>query len=363
MRRSRSGYTLLELLVTIALAAVLMGLGGGAYISLGQKTAYNQALASVAGLVGKARNTSSHMPATLRIVPDEGIVYALTEQTLQELHFESVRDGPEDTDPFVPNGINNLDCSWSGAEVQENGGRVGGGLRVQGHSINCGSYPNYDVTDGLSVEVWFKIQPPAEGRGSTRVMLVRKGGAFSANFERNTSGAAAVAIELGLRDETGGFESLRRAVTLPDVREGEWTGFRMVYDRKNLVTYLDQGYGPIEVDRHPETRELRPDELADLTFMGSGFDGWVDDIRFGGVMRTDPLRMPADVFLLGEERSIRFESGRLDPAMHPGVELIGVQYGPTKSYLEIGPNGQVQDVREEAGEPRTVTPEGLEKEE
>lgn len=361
MRRSRTGYTLLELLVTVALAAALMGLGGGAYVSLGQKTAYNQALASIAGLVGKARNTSSHMPATIRILPEEGIVYALTEQTLQELRFETVRTSPDDESPYVPNGINNLECDWSGAEVQDGEGRVGGGLRLQGHTINCGSYPNYDVTDGLAAEIWFRIEPSTDGRGSTRVTLIKKGTGFAADFERGTSGKSAVTVKLGLRDEQGGHTELRRAITLPDVREGEWTGFRMVYDRKNLITYLDQGYGPIEVDRHPETRELRPDRDADLVLMGTGFNGWVDDVRIGGVLRADPIRMPADVQLLGNERSIRFASGRLDPAAHQGVEVIGVQFGDNSSYLEIGTNGQVQDLREEAGEPQSVVPDDLQK--
>ena len=70
----------------------------------------------------------------------------------------------------------------------------------------------------------------------------------------------------------------------------------------------------------------------------------VDDFRFSGIHRDEPLNMPVDVVLLGESRVIRFADGGLDPNTHPGVEQIQLQYGQQLTTLEIGQNGAVQGV-------------------
>ena len=50
MRRPNDrGYTILELMVTVGLAAVLLSLGAGAFLGGGGATGYRQVLADTAG--------------------------------------------------------------------------------------------------------------------------------------------------------------------------------------------------------------------------------------------------------------------------------------------------------------------------
>lgn len=332
-----AGYTLMELLVTLTLAAVLLSFGAGAFLSLGKRTAYQQAMADSAGLVNKVRNASVRFPAAIVTEPENRVLYGRTEQVLQELHFEP-RPGEGDEVTFA-NGINGLEVDASLGTLEERGGRVGGGLRVNGSAVDCGDYPAYDVLDGISLEIW--VRPER----LTPCTLIDKGNAFSVRFIPSRSSArveARIGVDdKGMRDET--------AVTadIPVVAENEWVGIYVAYDRKTLTVSTDHGFGPVERNSVPESRPLRPDTDAVLR-VGADVIGVIDDFRFGGVTVEDPITMPKEVELDGPGRTIHFRGGKLDGRQHPGVEQIRLRSGPQITVLEIGQSGTVQRVYDDS---------------
>ncbi len=340
---SSAGYTLMELMVTLTLAAVLMGFGAGALLSLGKKTVYDQALSDGAGLVNKVRNASIRFPAAL-VLDTEALttgaetrvvqqLYGRTEHVLQELHFEP-KSGAGD-DVIFASGINGLAVDATMGRLEARGGRVGGGLRLSGSPVDCGNYVPYDVRDGMYLELW--IQPERLG-GAT---LVDKGGAFSVRLSASNSAArieAKIGVnDNGIRDERG------VSASIPALSEGEWVGIFISYDRKALVVSTDHGYGPVERGRLAETRPLKPDVDAPLT-IGSEFIGVIDDFRFGGVSVEDPITLSQGVEIAGGSKVIYFRDGKLDGRVHPGVETLSLQFKGVVTVLEIGPSGTVQAV-------------------
>lgn len=346
------GYTLMELLVALTLAAVLLSLGAGAFLSIGKRTAYQQALADAAGLANKVRNASVRFPAALVLEPEVGggRMYGRTEQVLQELHFEP-RPGEGDEVVFA-SGINGLDVDATLGTLEPRGGRVGGGLRLNGSAIDCGDYAAYDVEDGISLELWVK---PERLGGA---VLIDKGNHFSVRLT-TSSGPARVEARLGVAEENGMRDEAALTAQVPPIAENEWVGIYVTYDRKDLTIATDHGFGPVVRNAVPESRPLKPDEDAPLR-VGANFLGIIDDFRFGGVTVEDPVRLAQGVTLDGPGRTIHFRDGKLDGRMHPGVEQVRLREGPTVTVLEIGQSGTVQRVYDDSdgqGAPPAQEPE------
>jgi len=345
-RPAVGGYTLMELMVSLTLAAVLMGFGAGAVLSLGKKTVYGQALADAAGLINKARNGSIRHPAALvadkAVVTDDGRtieqLYGRTEQVLQELHFEP-RDGGDDGPTFA-SGINGLDVDATLGILEPRGGRVGGGLRLNGSGIDARAYPPYDVMDGMYLEIW--VKPDRLGSST----LIDKGGAFSVRLNASNS-AGRVEARIGVNDN-GIRDERAVSVAIPGLLANEWVGIFVSYDRKALVVSTDHGYGPVERGRADESRPLKPDVDANL-MIGMDFIGTIDDFRFGGVTVEDPITLQQGVAIDGPAKTIHFRGGKLDSRIHPGVETLRLSFQGKVTVLEIGPSGTVQRIYEDDG--------------
>lgn len=331
-RRGERGFTLMELLVVLGLAAFLMTMGATLFLGAGQGTAFRQAVSDVTALVSTVRDASSTTPATLVLDPEAGEVSARTARPVQELHFDPIPQ--EDGDFDVHNGIGGYDCTFNPANIDPTGGRVGGGLKLgPNETVDCGNYSPYDVTDGFSVVLYVKPRTRATGT------LVDKGQAFTISL----AGPTRLVVRIGV-DSKAGPEVVERSVTIPAVPAGEWLGIHVSYDRQTLTTATDHGYGPVRRDHYSETRPLRPDANANLVIGGRSFDGTIDDFTFSAILSNEPIRMPADVVLLGEPRMIQFVGGRLDEAAHPINETITMQYQTRVNTLVIGRSGLVQDL-------------------
>lgn len=336
--RRRSGFSLLELMVTMGLATVLIGTGAGVYIKMGRRSAATQAIASVGQLVMRAKNASNRFPATLVADPEEGLLHAYTDEILQELHFE---ERASDSGPWVPMGIDGRTCEPQSAKFVADSGRVGGGLQVMGGSIDCGKFAAYDVSEGLNAEVW--IRPTSDPKCD----IVSKGQTFHVKLESTSGRSSRLVVRVQVQDASGIQEKLTRTVQIPPVRVGEWVGIRVSYDRMHLVTATSDGHGFVTRDsfKDDKQRRLAVDPDANLV-IAAGLTGFVDDVRIGGVRSGEPLRLPAGVGFHGKNTPIRFDGGRLDPAVHSGPATIAIAFDGTVSTFDIGQGGQILAVRQ-----------------
>ena len=358
-RRAR-GYTLLELMVTMAIAASLMGAGVGAFLSMGRRSAAQNALASLQSMIVGVRNSSSKFPAMLVVDPKggsngSGSIQGLAQEVRQELHFDPrAVDGK--AAPDYANGIEGLTCDFLGNTPVPTGGRVGGALQLAGGKVDCGAYAPYDVTDGLTVELWMKPTEPVAG-----AELVAKGDALRIRLE----GANRITASVTVKAEHGA-EKVAVSATMPPVRPNQWTGIRLSYDRTRLVIATDIGLGFVERGAKDESRRLVPAPEASLAI--GGFIGLLDDVRVAGVHSTEPVSMPQGVKFVGEKPLVvHFRDGRLDPASHLGSQRIAMEYAGRRTTLEIAINGMLtvaeSDAAQEAPPSGTEGPKGPAKKE
>lgn len=346
-RRPRSGFTLMELMVTMGIMAMLLGLGTGIFARMGRRNAESLAMANVNSLVTKARNSSNRYPAVIAVDPANRQVHAYAEGALQELHFEP---RPVDVgEPVTPLGIDGRTCTINGGDLDPRGGRVGGGAKLRGGSIDCGNYAAYAVDQGIGVEVWFKLE------SLTAFDIVSRGASFRAQYRPLARGVGArIEFAVTVRSKNGSEERLSRSVEVPAPRLGEWYGVRVSCDRREMIIATDEGRGFVQRDRlafeKPEEQErvLALANDAPLVVCG-GMTGWVDDVRIGGIRSTDPVDLPEGIDVL-DRRPIRFVDGKLDPALHTGNESIVFKLLASDRMLamDFGPSGALLGVRDTA---------------
>jgi hypothetical protein len=321
----------MELMVTMAIAASLMGLGAGLFLSMGKRTAADNALASVSSLVVNVRNASSRFPAMLLVEPGSdqvpGEIRGLAQEVRQELHFDP--RPVEGAGPMLnEHGIEGRDCNLMGAQVEPNVGRVGGALRVTGAKVDCGNYAAYDVTEGLTVQLYMK----PDSRSAAE--LVSKGDALRVRLE----GGNRITATIGVQDEHG-VEKVSTSAAIPTVMPDKWLGIRVSYDRNMISIATDEGYGWIPRGERAEKRRVAIDKDASLTV--GGFSGLLDDFVFAGVHSTDPIRMPAGVRLVGKDPyTVHFLGGRLAPS-ELGAARIGMECNGRRTTLEVATNGMM----------------------
>jgi prepilin-type N-terminal cleavage/methylation domain-containing protein len=341
-RRAR-GYTLLELMVTMGIAASLMGVGVGAFLSMGKRSASENALASIQSTIVGVRNSSSRFPAMLVVDPKggsngSGSVQGLAQEVRQELHFDP-RAVEGKATPDYANGIEGLTCDFMGNTPVPTGGRVGGALQLSGGKIDCGTYAPYDVTDGLTVELWMKPTEPVAG-----AELVAKGEAMKIRLE----GANRITASVTVKAEHGD-EKVSVTAVIPPVRPNQWTGVRLSYDRTRVVISTNVGLGFVERGSKDESRRLVT--APDASLVIGGFIGLLDDVRMAGVHSTEPVSMPQGVKLVGEKPLVvHFRDGRLDPASHMGSQRIAMEYAGRRTTLEIAINGMLSVAYSEAAQ-------------
>lgn len=328
LRRRADGFTLMELMVTMAIAASLMGLGAKMFVSMGKRTAAENALSAVSNLIVNVRNSSSRYPAMLVVDPAAGTVQAMAQEIRQELHFDP-RKLEGVAAPVIEAGIEGRDCDLMGNQVEPTAGRAGGALRLGGGKVDCGAYAAYDVTDGISVELYLK--PDSIGSAD----LVSKGDAIRVRMEPGNRLTATI----GVQDEHG-VEKVSASAVVPGWRANQWLGVRVSYDRTRLSIETDSGFGWTPRAKKDEARRLVPSPDANLTV--GGFSGLLDDFRLAGVHSTDPVVMPQGVTLVGKKVDvIHFLGGRLDPAVHLGVARVGMEWSGRRTTLEIAANGML----------------------
>ncbi len=347
-----SGFTMMELMVTMVIMASLLGLGAGMFISLGKKSGEQQAIASVAQIVTRARNASNRFPATIVADPAQGKILAFTDEVLQELHFDP---RPIDGGQSVTSmGIQGLDCTIAG-RLEPTSGRVGGAARIDGGGIDCGNYAIYDVKDGISVEAWIK---PAQ---SPACDIVSKGQVFRVAISGGSGmSLPRLSIRMKLENPDGRQDLFEKSVALPKIRANEWFGVRASFDRREIVLETNDGFGWITRERvvfekeEERRRTLAIDQAAPLK-IGVGLAGWVDDIRIGGIRAAEPVEVPPGMSVL-QGNTIRFVGGRLDTTMHSGVENLVIRAPGRTMRFVIGQDGTVLDVIETEALPTDPAP-------
>jgi prepilin-type N-terminal cleavage/methylation domain-containing protein len=325
----RAGVTLLELLLVLAILAVVLGGGLGMFaaLDLGKR----QAVGLVKSVVRSAQNTaiSTRSPTCVRIDPEAGTIVAESLRVVGTWHFEGKKiegafelDGAHLGGEFIPDGFLGDALCFGGA----------GSLA----EIPVEHDPAFDFTDGFSINLVIRKDAGAGGR------LLRIGD--SIGIDVGGSGQVRVwfkyQIEKDGQSQAGGEVRLESPPNAIPPRL--WTRLRAVYDRTQLVLFID---GVAVAAEEAAAPVRRIDGALVLSDARRPFPGCVDCLVVSTVVSDEVVALPETVrFVSDVPREIRFDAGgRLDRTVHHDPVFVTVEFedGALES-IGVGIYGNVE---------------------
>ncbi len=329
--------TLLELIVVMAMIAILLGVGVGAITSLdlGKTTAVSQIKNTVRATRTFSIAESVPSLVVLDATSEEQRVFGVGLKTVGQWHFEDETT----TGAFGRDGV------LSGADLDPNG-KIGHCVRLGEQStVLCGTAPVFDPVDGIGIEAWVRPDSTSGGR------IVEKGQAYA--LELGPDGELVGRVNLVQQRRRGKVISTRRLEVVseePVVAPGRWTHVSMIYDRFRLRLFVDgREVGTVA---EQEGLQMAPDPEAPLT-IGSpagSLIGRIDEVRIALAVRGDEAPLPESVTLLGPDRQVHFDGrGNLDPEFHTAAVNIELKLkNGSMRRLRIGWLGTIEEVASEA---------------
>lgn len=345
----QAGFTLVEILVVLALMAVLMGIGVSMFTNLGKQGVFSTTVSRVLSTLNRVRNSSMSHPAALQITagdPGKGEENAVQGIEFVPLWQSQCEEPAKGADPTTLVGA--LDRNGllpAGAVFKD--GILGKALFLEGGgAVDCGNYSVYDATEGIAIDLW--VFPTTLAGGT----LVHRGESLTLSLVRQNEGLG-VRLDLGFASvgASGKAESSLREgrhfepkdATLPLQR---WSRILVTYDRNHVVLLLDTGRGAVEKLRKEEKAPLSPQPDANLYIGGGGaggssFRGGIDDVRIEGVVGSDYTPFAEGVSIQGPTRRIYFRNGKLDGSRHSRPETLILRYGQRERQIVVGMEGNV----------------------
>jgi len=347
---TRRGATLVELLVTISIMAILMGIGLGVYWRMNRGLALQAAVSGVESALRAARAfaVQEHSPAMVvfRPRPDErelvGQVFALGRQPVSCWHFE--------LSDFA--GTKLLGALGQEAVFPEGGqfhaveGKVGGAVELLGQpQMAQVSSPYLDgLREGVFIECYVRPDPSGLAPGDVLPVVCKDTAAQSPyRLEMVYGDGGYFAVRAAVRVETEGGSAPMAAMSETLVRPGVWTHVAMAYacdgrtEEGAPIGMLTIRVNGRLVAQQETTVEGSPMTLAPNTapmFIGSDgtnyYQGRLDELKIGGLLAGEVFRLPKNVEVrldAGEESDWRVHfdpEGKLDPRCHDDVVLVRV---------------------------------------
>ncbi len=324
------GLTLIELLFTMVIVSIVLGLGVGAMTGLKAPSQQNTGL--VRSVLRAAANQAVSHEASCAVSFDQaaGIMYPSELRVVGTWHFEDTN----------LNGAFGLNGSGQGMRIVDDG-YIGKAISLQASGVEANFAvkrdPAFDLTEGFVVEIALRDPIGKGGRvlhiGHMVGIDLESGGVvrgwIAPDFESSSQGVETT--ESQAARATHLFVESRPGTVLP----GEWLRGRLEYDRTKLVLSVD-GVKVQELESDAAVRELVGD-LGLSSKERTGFRGDVDKLVVSAISAMEPVLLGDDaVFTQQTPKRVVFHGGGgLDPAVHNqpveiGIESIDGQRGTVK---------------------------------
>jgi|FLOH01.1.fsa_nt_gi prepilin-type N-terminal cleavage/methylation domain-containing protein len=342
-RTAQAGLTLIELMLTMMILSIVLGLGVGALSGLEVPSGQTVGLVRSALRAAATQAVSHEATCSVAFHREQGIMYPAELRVVGTWHFE-------DSSLVGAFGLNGL---GTGVRVIDEG-FIGKALSF----AQSGSQalfaieqdPAFDLSEGFVVEI--AVKDP-EGKGG-RVLhighmvgidLTPEGavrGWFAPDFSESSllgSVPSKVLTDSSANRATHLFVETESGAVFPD----EWVRLRLEYDRSKLSLSIDGA--PMSVlECEAPVREL-VGVLGLSTTDRDGFRGEVDKLVVAAVSALEPIQLDDGAIFQSKtpKRVVFHGGGGLDPTVHSGPVEVGVEFvdGTTKT-ITVGILGTVE---------------------
>lgn len=376
---SRRSYTLLELLVVMAIISILLGISIGVLGKLGKRNELEATTNAVRALLRRARASAQEerWGAVVEVDPARAELRARLRSTITRFRFDApgqvgaagsgvdrdptvagggpgdARDEDGDPVPFTVPGARGYELAVEKAALST--GRLGDGLAFMVESAWAAlpDQPILSPREGVMVELYLYLgrleealheekprRDPARAERYARAgephrpyaprwekydrrdppayTVVRKGRAWGLCVTQDYELEAWVG---GTHPDKGEVTWIGRSKerTLAPER---WYRIAFAFDGERARAIVDGiPRHLIPLERHEDLPRLLMRDPAPLTLSDShpdrGLFGVVDELVFSSVVSSEALRVPADVALFATDPELGFDLlGQLDPARH-----------------------------------------------
>ena len=372
---TRRGFTLTELLVTIAIVAIIMGISTAALRRAGTKDALVATQQSVRALLRRSRNAAreERYQVTVHIDAEASELTAQQKTTVTQFHLESLGATPIETTPGFVFAAEPRPLTESSAFIHEGAkgyqlysedaaaaaGKVGDALLFEKNEVEGAAWawvehrPALMPAEGVHVRCWVYLgdlgsrlvrrrsqerrntgDPNYERAGPTwreappRVqdydpmdppyfVIARKGRSYGFAVTAAYELEAAVTGE-GITGEVTYVTRTRPHTLRPD----RWYRVEFGFDGSQVRIVVD-GIGRQHLpvpgqETLPATllRDPSPVSISDPD-PRRGFYGMIDELQLGAIVGSTRVEIPKDIYMIAPSQSVSFDLlGQLDPSRH-----------------------------------------------
>ena len=332
------GLTLIELLFTMVILSIVLGLGVGALTGLKAPSQQNTGL--VRSVLRAAANQAVSHEANCAVTFDQaaGAMYPTELRVVGTWHFEDTK----------LNGAFGLNGSGPGVRIVDDG-YIGKAISLGANGVEANFAvrrdPAFDLTEGFVVEIALRDPVGKGGRvlhiGHMVGIDLEPGGVVRGWIapDFSTEKQVTETTEAQAARATHLFVESARGTVLP----GAWLRVRLEYDRTKLTLSVD-GAQVDELTSEAPVRKLVGD-LGLSSKERTGFRGDVDKLVVSAISAMEPVLLADDaVFTKGTPDRVVFHGGGgLDPSVHSRPLEIGIEFiDGQRDTVQVGILGTIE---------------------
>lgn len=317
MSHPQKGFTLLELMVVIALISMLLGIGSALFTHRGEQLALKMAAYQTAAVLQSAQNASlqENMASTVLVFAKENTLEVWSHRLAGVWHLEDAK----------------AQGAWGrngrATDVTAVPGKIGKALFFEAgkSKLDCGKVSTFGLSDGFHLSFW--VYPERMNLSKPQTLLAIDGLCFLTLEEDSR-----------LLLKTSSTTTRTDAFRLPLY---QWSWVEITQDQAQCSLHVDH---VLRLQKANASKAFYLPGASSIQ-IGSFFQGKIDEVTLFSRVLSTRFSLPANVEIVESVPTIFFtREGHLDPSRHlGGVTLrLGKWEGNERIAITLSEIGQIQ---------------------